>query len=96
MTTSGNMSIQPGAQSGRPQQSERASGPQIGVGRRRTIDIDDDDDYQPVLFRVSQSFYRRLRMAVVLSESESQLEFIIRTLEPAIEEVLEQHGIDHL
>ena len=72
--------------------AERASGRRVGSGRRRMIDVDENHNYHPVAFRVSDSLYRRLRLAVALSGSPTQQGFIIEALEPAIEKVLEENG----
>ena len=72
--------------------AERASGRRVGSGRRRTVDVDEDHNYHPVAFRVSDSLYRRLRLAVALSGSPTQQGFIIGALEPAIEKVLKDNG----
>ena len=72
--------------------AERASGHRAGSGRRRTVDVDDNHNYHPVAFRVSDSLYRRLRLAVALSGSPTQQGFIIEALEPAIDRVLKENG----
>lgn len=72
--------------------AERASGRRVGSGRRRTVDVDENHNYHPVAFRVSDSLYRRLRLAVALSGSPTQQGFIIEALEPAIDKVLEENG----
>ena len=41
--------------------AERASGHRVGSGRRRTVDVDENHNYHPVAFRVSDSLYRKLR-----------------------------------
>ena len=72
--------------------AERASGQRVGSGRRRTVDVDENHNYHPVAFRVSDSLYRKLRLAVALSGSPTQQGFIIEALEPAIDRVLEENG----
>lgn len=72
--------------------AERASGQRARTGRKRTVDVDENHNYHPVAFRVSDSLYRRLRLAVALSGSPTQQGFIIEALEPAIDRVLEEHG----
>ena len=74
-------------------QPENASGSRISAGRRRTVDVDDNNTYHPVLFRVSDLMHRKLKMAVVLSDYSSQQEFIIKQIEPMIDELLDKHGI---
>ena len=73
-------------------QAEHASGQRARTGRRRTVDVDQNHNYHPVAFRVSDSLYRRLRLAVALSGSPTQQGFIIEALEPAIDRVLEENG----
>ena len=70
--------------------AERASGRRVGSGRRRTVDVDENHNYHPVAFRVSDALYRKLRLAVALSGSPTQQGFIIEALEPAIDKVLEK------
>lgn len=74
-------------------QPENASGRRVGAGRRRTVDVDDSNIYHPVLFRVSDLMHRKLKMAVVLSDYSSQQEFIIKQIEPMIDELLDERGI---
>ena len=40
--------------------AERASGQRARTGRRRTVDVDENHNYHPVAFRVSDSLYRML------------------------------------
>ena len=68
--------------------AERASGRRVGSGRRRTVDVDENHNYHPVAFRVSDALYRKLRLAVALSGSPTQQGFIIEALEPAIRQGL--------
>ena len=58
------------------------------------MDIDENDTYFPLSLKISSRMWYRLRLAVAASDM-SQLEFIVRALEPAIDEVLEAHGIDN-
>ena len=71
-----------------------STGPGAARGRIRTIDIDENDTYHPLSLKISSRMRHRLRLAVAASDM-SQLEFIIRALEPAIDEVLSAHGIDN-
>lgn len=71
-----------------------STGPGAARGRTRTIDIDENDTYYPLSLKISSRMRHRLRLAVAASDM-SQLEFIIRALEPAIDEVLSAHGIDN-
>ena len=70
-----------------------ATGPGAARGRTRTVDIDENDTYYPLSLKISSRMRHRLRLAVAASDM-SQLEFIIRALEPAIDEVLTAHDID--
>ena len=74
-------------------QPENASGSRISAGRRRTVDVDDNNTYHPVLFRVSDLLHRKFKLAVVLSDYSNQQEFIIKQIEPMIDELLDKHGI---
>ena len=69
-----------------------ATGPGVARGRTRTVDIDENDTYYPLSLKISSRMRHRLRLAVAASDM-SQLEFIIRALEPAIDEVLAEHDI---
>ena len=62
-------------------QPENASGSRISAGRRRTVDVDDNNTYHPVLFRVSDLLHRKFKLAVVLSDYSNQQEFIIKQIE---------------
>ena len=75
-------------------QPENASGSRISTGRRRTVDVDDNNTYHPVLFRVSDLLHRKFKLAVVLSDYSNQQEFIIKQIEPMIDELLDKHGIE--
>jgi hypothetical protein len=75
-------------------QPENASGSRISAGRRRTVDVDDNNTYHPVLFRVSDLLHRKFKLAVVLSDYSNQQEFIIKQIEPMIDELLDKHGIE--
>ena len=55
------------------------------------MDIDENDTYFPLSLKISSRM--RHRLAVAASDM-SQLEFIIRVLEPAIDEALSAHGIE--
>lgn len=70
-----------------------STGPGAARGRVRTVDIDENDTYFPLSLKISSRMRHRLRLAVAASDM-SQLEFIIRALEPAIGEVLTEHGIE--
>lgn len=70
-----------------------ATGPGAVRGRTRTVDIDENNSYYPLSLKISGRMRHRLRLAVAASDM-SQLEFIIRALEPAIDEVLAAHGIE--
>ena len=69
-----------------------ATGPGAARGRTRTVDIDENDTYYPLSLKISSRMRHRLRLAVAASDM-SQLEFIIRALEPVIDEVLAEHDI---
>lgn len=75
--------------------AERASGRRVGSGRRRTVDVDENHNYHPIAFRVSDALHRKLRLAVALSGSPTQQGFIIEALEPAIDKVLEENGFSN-
>lgn len=70
-----------------------ATGPGAARGRTRTVDIDENDTYYPLSLKISGRMRHRLRLAVAASDM-SQLEFIVRALEPAIDEALSAHGIE--
>ena len=77
---------------GRPA-GQLATGPGAARGRTRTVDIDENDTYFPLSLKISGRMRHRLRLAVAASDM-SQLEFIVRALEPAIDEALSSHGIE--
>ena len=77
------------ARSERARTSTGAGAPQ---GRRRTVDIDENNVYHSFSLKLSDSLNRRLGLAVSLTGMNKR-EFIITNLEPAIKQVLEEHGI---
>ena len=77
----------------RREMSTLAAGPGAARGRTRTVNINENDTYLPLSLEISGRMRHRRRLAVASSDM-SQLEFIVRALEPAIDEALSSRGIE--
>ena len=76
----------------RSERARTSTGVGAPQGRRRTVDIDENNVYHSFSLKLSDSLNRRLGLAVSLTGMNKR-EFIITNLEPAIKQVLEEHGI---
>ncbi len=72
-----------------PRQS--ASGPGTRPGPKPTVDAD-SDSYRLVSVRMSDEFSAQLKLAATLS-GVTQREFIIRALQPAVDQILREHNL---
>ena len=77
---------------GRSERARTSTGAGTPQGRRRTVDVDENNVYHSFSLKLSDSLNRRLGLAVSLTGMNKR-EFIITNLEPAIKQVLEEHGI---
>ena len=76
----------------RSERARTSTGVGARQGRRRTVDVDENNVYHSFSLKLSDSLNRRLGLAVSLTGMNKR-EFIITNLEPAIKQVLEEHGI---
>ena len=76
----------------RSERARTSTGVRAPQGRRRTVDVDENNVYHSFSLKLSDSLNRRLGLAVSLTGMNKR-EFIITNLEPAIKQVLEEHGI---
>ena len=74
----------------RPGRLSSGSGP--GVGRRRTVDIDENGVYYPLAVKISERLHRRLGMACVAAGM-TKVNLIVEAIEPVIDEILAEHGL---
>ncbi len=61
-------------------------------GRRRTFDVDKDDNYIPLSIMLSAKLDKRIALAMALTGEKVKTTFVVQHIAPVVDSILEQHG----
>ncbi len=61
-------------------------------GRRRSIDVDENDVYRPLSVMISERLHRKIGLAVVAS-GKTKVQLVVECVEPVVDEILRAEGI---